>query len=270
MEVRSRHIDDRLLVEDVGAGVGQLDAQHHGQHGNERRRHRASERAVEASAESRVGGQRDEYRHDQCGVELTPAAAREPQRGRVLEHVLDETEFLSDHGLRALSKYHADHPLDLEVDGITARLDYEPAESTSRLFGGNSNWRGPIWFPVNHLIIEALRVYHRFLDDAWTVEYPRGSGTQMHLGAVADDIARRLTAIFLKDSRGIRPVVAGIELYLRPDLADLIPFHEYFHAENGRGLGASHQTGWTGLVADLLLRHTGGRERDDIASIAQH
>jgi hypothetical protein len=182
--------------------------------------------------------------------------------------VLDEGEFLSDHGLRALSKYHAEHPLDLEIDGITARLDYEPAESTSRLFGGNSNWRGPVWFPPNHLIIEALRVYHRFLGDEWTVEYPHGSGTQVHLGAVADDLARRLTTIFLKDAQDRRPVVAGTDLYLRPDLADLIPFHEYFHAENGRGLGASHQTGWTGLVADLLLRRTPGRERYDIASIA--
>ncbi len=191
----------------------------------------------------------------------------DPERlRRILAYVLDEAEFLSDHGLRALSKYHADHPLDLQIDGMVARLDYEPAESTSRLFGGNSNWRGPVWFPVNHLIIEALRAYHRFLGDDWTVEYPRGSGKQMHLGAVADDIARRLTTIFLKDAAGHRPVVAGTDLYLRPDIADLIPFHEYFHADNGRGLGASHQTGWTGLVADLLLRRTNGRERWDVAS----
>ena len=187
---------------------------------------------------------------------------------RILEHVLDEGEFLSDHGLRALSKFHAEHPLDLDIEGVTAHLDYEPAESTTRLFGGNSNWRGPVWFPPNHLIIEALRVYHRFLGDAWTVEYPRGSGTQLHLGAVADDIARRLTTIFLEDAHGQRPVVAGIDLYRRPDLAGLVPFHEYFHAENGTGLGASHQTGWTGLVADLLLRRTRGRDRYDIASIA--
>jgi hypothetical protein len=193
----------------------------------------------------------------------------DPERlRRILEHVLDAGEFLSDHGLRALSKYHLEHPLDIDIDGVTAHLDYEPAESTTRLFGGNSNWRGPVWFPPNHLIIEALRVYHRFLGDTWTVEYPRGSGTQLHLGAVADDIARRLTTIFLKDAHGQRPVVAGVDLYQRPDLADLIPFHEYFHAENGRGLGASHQTGWTGLVADLLLRRTRARDRYDIASIA--
>jgi hypothetical protein len=188
---------------------------------------------------------------------------------RILEYVLDESEFLSDHGLRALSRFHDEHPLELDIDGTVARLDYEPAESTSRLFGGNSNWRGPVWFPVNHLIIEALRVYHRFLGDDWTVEYPRGSGRQAHLGAVADDIAGRLAAIFLKDAQGIRPVVAGTALYTRPELADLIPFHEYFHADTGRGLGASHQTGWTGLVADLLLHRGSGRDRYDIESLAQ-
>ena len=188
---------------------------------------------------------------------------------RILEYVLDEGEFLSDHGLRALSRYHADHPLDVDLGGAVARLDYEPAESTSRLYGGNSNWRGPVWFPVNHLIIEALRVYHRFLGDAWTVEYPRGSGRQAHLGEVADDIAARLASIFLTGAGGVRPVVAGIKLYTRPDLADAIPFHEYFHAETGQGLGASHQTGWTGLVADLLLRRTGARDRYDIASLSE-
>jgi len=188
---------------------------------------------------------------------------------RILGYMLDESEFLSDHGLRALSRYHAEHPLDLDIDGIVARLDYEPAESTSRLYGGNSNWRGPVWFPVNHLIIEALRVYHRFLGDEWTVEYPTGSGRQQHLGAIADDIARRLAAIFLQDDTGIRAVVAGTELYRRPELAELIPFHEYFHGDSGRGLGASHQTGWTGLVADLLIRRPVVRDRYDIATIRQ-
>jgi hypothetical protein len=192
----------------------------------------------------------------------------DPQRlRRILAYALDASEFLSDHGLRALSRYHADHPLDIDLGGMVARLDYEPAESTSRLYGGNSNWRGPVWFPGNHLIIEALRVYHRFLGDTWTVEYPRGSGRQHHLGEVADDIAARLASIFLRAAGGIRPVVAGIELYARPDLADAIPFHEYFHAETGKGLGASHQTGWTGLVADLLLRRTASRDRFDIASL---
>jgi hypothetical protein len=184
---------------------------------------------------------------------------------RILTYVLDESEFLSDHGLRGLSRFHAEHPLDLEINGTVARLDYEPAESTSRLFGGNSNWRGPVWFPVNHLIIEALHVYHRFLGDDWTVEYPHGSGHQLHLGAVADDIAARLAAIFLEDAQGVRPVVAGTAPYMRPDLAGMIPFHEYFHADTGRGLGASHQTGWTGLVADLLLRRGPSREGYDIS-----
>ncbi len=187
---------------------------------------------------------------------------------RILAYALDDAEFLSDHGLRGLSRYHAEHPLDIDLGGPVARLDYEPAESTSRLFGGNSNWRGPVWFPVNHLIIEALRVYHRFLGDDWTVEFPRGSGKQAHLGAIADDISARLVAIFLKDASGVRPVVAGTDLYLRPDLAEMIPFHEYFHGDTGRGLGASHQTGWTGLVADLLLRFTAGRDRFDIQSLA--
>jgi hypothetical protein len=194
----------------------------------------------------------------------------DPERlRRILEYVLDESEFLSDHGLRALSRFHADHPLEIDLGGAVARLDYEPGESTSRLYGGNSNWRGPIWFPVNHLIIEALRVYHRFLGDTWTVEYPRGSGRQAHLGAVADDIAARLASIFLHSAAGGRPVVAGIALYARPDLADAIPFHEYFHAETGQGLGASHQTGWTGLVADLLLRTTAARDRYDIAALLE-
>jgi hypothetical protein len=188
---------------------------------------------------------------------------------RILDYVLDESEFLSDHGLRALSRFHADHPLDIDLGGAVARLDYEPAESTSRLYGGNSNWRGPVWFPVNHLIIEALRVYHRFLGDTWTVEYPRGSGRQAHLGAIADDIAARLASIFLQAADGRRPVVAGIKLYALPNLADAIPFHEYFHAETGRGLGASHQTGWTGLVADLLLRSTAARDRYDIAALSE-
>ncbi|MFZ0130299.1 MAG: glucosidase [Candidatus Dormiibacterota bacterium] len=188
---------------------------------------------------------------------------------RILDYVLDSSEFLSDHGLRALSKFHADHPLEVDLGGTVARLDYEPAESRSRLYGGNSNWRGPVWFPVNHLIIEALRVYHRFLGDAWTVEYPRGSGRQAHLGAVADDIAARLASIFLKNADGVRPVVAGVKPYTRPDLNDAIPFHEYFHAETGQGLGASHQTGWTGLVADLLLRRTDACERYDVASLSE-
>jgi hypothetical protein len=173
----------------------------------------------------------------------------------LLAAMLDPGEFLSDHGLRALSKRHEQHPLQIDVEGVTATLDYEPGESTSGLFGGNSNWRGPVWFPINYLLIDALRVYHRFLGDACTVELPSGSGNELTLAQVADELSSRLIRIFLRDETGRRPVFGGYTL-LRDDPAwnDLIPFHEYFHGDTGAGLGASHQTGWTGLVADLIIR----------------
>ena len=174
---------------------------------------------------------------------------------RLLEVMLDPSEFLSDHGLRALSKHHEASPLEVDVGGVTARLDYEPGESTSGLFGGNSNWRGPVWFPVNYLLVEALRVYHRYLGDGFTVECPTGSGRHMHLADVADELGRRLTGIFLRREDGSRPVFGSYELLQRdPAWSDLIPFHEYFHGDTGAGIGASHQTGWTGLVADLIIR----------------
>ncbi len=174
---------------------------------------------------------------------------------RILAAMLDPDEFLSDHGLRALSRYHDANPLHISVDGVSATLDYEPGESTCGLFGGNSNWRGPIWFPVNYLLLDSLRVYHRYLGEAFTVEYPTGSGRELDLGQVADDLSARLTAIFLDGDDGRRPVFAGYELFQQdPAWHDLIPFHEYFHADTGAGLGASHQTGWTGLVADLIIR----------------
>ena len=178
------------------------------------------------------------------------------QRLRILlAAMLDPGEFLSDHGLRALSKRHEQHPLQIDVGGVTATLDYEPGESTSGLFGGNSNWRGPVWFPINYLLIDALRVYHRYLGDAFTVELPSGSGNELTLEQVADELSSRLIGIFLRDANGRRPVFGGYTL-LRDDPAwsDLIPFHEYFHGDTGAGLGASHQTGWTGLVADLIIR----------------
>jgi hypothetical protein len=174
---------------------------------------------------------------------------------RLLGAMLDPAEFLSDHGLRALSKYHEANPLQVSVDGVMARLDYEPGESTSGLFGGNSNWRGPIWFPINYLLVETLRVYHRYLGDAFTVELPTGSGRQLSLAQVADELAARLTGIFLEREDGTRPVFGAYELFQRdPAWHDLIPFHEYFHGDTGAGIGASHQTGWTGLVADLIIR----------------
>jgi len=174
---------------------------------------------------------------------------------RLLAPMLDPAEFLSDHGIRALSAYHRDHPLEVDVDGVTATLDYEPGESTSGLFGGNSNWRGPIWFPINYLLVETLRVYHRFLGDSFTVEMPTGSGRAMSLAEVADDLSARLAGLFTQRDDGTRPVFGGYELLQHdPAWRDLIPFHEYFHADTGAGLGASHQTGWTGLVADLIIR----------------
>jgi hypothetical protein len=174
---------------------------------------------------------------------------------RLLGAMLDPDEFLSDHGLRALSKLHEAHPLEVSIDGFSATLDYEPGESRSGLFGGNSNWRGPIWFPINYLLVETLRVYHRYLGDAFRVEFPTGSGRQLSLADVADELAGRLTGIFLEREDGTRPVFGGYELLQRePAWHGLIPFHEYFHADTGAGLGASHQTGWTGLVADLIIR----------------
>ena len=172
---------------------------------------------------------------------------------RMLTRILDETEFLSPHGLRALSRYHLDHPLEIEVGGMTARLDYEPGESTSNLFGGNSNWRGPVWFPINHLVIEALRRYHLFVGDDFTVEFPTGSGQRHTVGEVAAGISARLVSLFTQRDDGSRPVL-GADLRLQTDPAwhSQVPFHEYFHGDTGAGLGASHQTGWTGVVADLI------------------
>jgi hypothetical protein len=189
---------------------------------------------------------------------------------RLLSVMLDESEFLSPHGLRALSRYHADHPLQVAVDGVTATLDYEPGESTSGLFGGNSNWRGPIWFPINYLLLESLRVYHRYLGGDFRLECPTGSGRLLTLAEVADEIAARLTAIFLEREDGTRPVFGGYELFQRdPAWHALLPFHEYFHGDTGAGLGASHQTGWTGLVADLIIRRSAvtGRRKNQRAPV---
>jgi hypothetical protein len=175
---------------------------------------------------------------------------------RILATMLDENEFLSPHGLRALSRFHKDHPFTLELAGASYTVDYEPAESTSGLFGGNSNWRGPVWFPANYLVIEALRRYANFYGQDLLVEHPTGSGTKMPLDQVADDLARRLVSLFLDDEHGRRPVFGDVALFQTdPDWHDLIPFHEYFHGDTGFGLGASHQTGWTGLVVDLILNH---------------
>jgi len=181
------------------------------------------------------------------------ALARGHRMKRVLRRMLDPAEFLSDYGVRMLSRYHEGHPYMLDVDGRNYRIAYEPAESRTGLFGGNSNWRGPIWFPINFLLIEALRRFHRYYGDDFLVEHPTGSGTYRTLRAIADDLAVRLTRIFLRDGQGRRAVFGGNERFQTdPNWRDHIPFHEYFHGDNGAGLGASHQTGWTALVATLL------------------
>jgi hypothetical protein len=177
---------------------------------------------------------------------------------RLLSVLLDEAEFLSPHGLRALSAWHREHPYTIDVEGYQASIDYEPAESTTPLFGGNSNWRGPVWFPVNYLLVSVLERYHLFFGDEFTVEYPTGSGRQRTLGEVAADIQDRLISIFLPDVDGRRPCFGQVAL-LRDDPAwrDNVIFNEYFHGDTGAGLGASHQTGWTGLVADMIRRRHG-------------
>ncbi len=171
----------------------------------------------------------------------------------VLRYMLDENEFLSPNGIRALSRFHKDCPYVLEVDGMEHRVDYEPAESTSGLFGGNSNWRGPVWFPVNYLLIESLQRFHHYYGDDLKVECPTGSGVMMNLWEVSQELSRRLSRIFVKDENDRRPVYGSSEkLQTDPHFRDYVLFHEYFHGDNGAGLGASHQTGWTGLVAKLL------------------
>jgi hypothetical protein len=175
------------------------------------------------------------------------------QLRRVLQVMLDENEFLSPHGIRAVSRHHRDNPYRLRVNGMEHRVDYEPAESSSGLFGGNSNWRGPIWFPVNFLLIESLQKFHHYLGDEFRVECPTGSGQFMNLREVADEISHRLSRIFLRGADGRRPVHGGAEKFQTdPHWRDLALFYEYFHGDNGAGIGASHQTGWTGLVAKLL------------------
>ncbi|HXP87040.1 MAG TPA: hypothetical protein VN841_20080 [Bryobacteraceae bacterium] len=172
---------------------------------------------------------------------------------RVLARLLDETEFLSPHGLRAVSKYHQANPFTLQFDHQEYRVDYEPAESRTAAFGGNSNWRGPVWFPVNFLLIESLQKYNYYFGDDLLVECPTGSGRKMNLGDVAAELSRRLSRIFLRDANGRRAAFGGVDkLQTDPHFRDYLLFHEYFHADNGAGIGASHQTGWTALVAKLL------------------
>ncbi len=179
---------------------------------------------------------------------------------RVLRRTLDPTEFMSDYGLRSLSRFHAEHPFAVEIDGEQQTVGYSPAESESALFGGNSNWRGPIWFPVNYLMIEALQKYHHYFGDRLQVELPTDSGQLATLDRVAAEIAKRLVRIFLADEAesGRRPVLGGVDLFqFDPHWRDHILFYEYFHGDNGAGIGASHQTGWTALVAQLIQKYGG-------------
>jgi hypothetical protein len=175
------------------------------------------------------------------------------QLRRMLQIMLDEQEFLSPHGIRALSRRHRDHPFILAIGGQEHRVDYEPAESTSGLFGGNSNWRGPVWFPMNYLLIESLQKFHHYFGDDLKVEFPSHSGKMLTLAEVAAELSHRLTGIFLRDEQGHRPVYNGTPKFgSDSNWRDLILFYEYFHGDTGQGLGASHQTGWTALVAKLL------------------
>jgi len=179
--------------------------------------------------------------------------ATQPQLKRILETMLDEHEFLSQYGIRALSRYHKDHPYSLEVGGMVHSVSYEPGESSTGLFGGNSNWRGPIWMPVNYLLTQALRRFSQYYGESLQVECPTGSGEFMNLNQVADQITDRLVNIFRRDASGRRPVFGDNEKF-QTDINwhDYIPFHEYFHGDSGRGVGASHQTGWTALVASMI------------------
>jgi hypothetical protein len=172
---------------------------------------------------------------------------------KVLKYVLDENEFLSPYGIRALSKFHKDHPYTFDLDGQRSLIDYEPGESQCGIFGGNSNWRGPVWMPLNFLLVESLERYHCFYGEDLKVECPTGSGHWMNLGEVARFIAQRLNGLFLPDEKGNRPCHGGDARFAAdPAWKDLALFYEYFNGDNGKGLGASHQTGWTALVAKLL------------------
>ena len=174
----------------------------------------------------------------------------------LLRRMLSEDEFLSDYGVRALSKYHDKHPFLFEHAGQQHSVSYLPAESTSSVFGGNSNWRGPIWMPVNFLLIESLNRFYRYYGPDFKVECPTGSGTYMNLAEVATELSRRLSRLFLRDENGHRPVLGPASLFRNdPNFRDYPLFYEFFHGDTGAGLGASHQTGWTGLIALLLRPH---------------
>jgi hypothetical protein len=187
------------------------------------------------------------------GTRLLLSLVSKKRLGRVLSHMLDESEFLSPYGIRALSRFHKDHPYELRFNGTVNSVNYEPAESATGTFGGNSNWRGPIWFPVNYLLVESLQKYHHYYGEDFKVACPTGSNNQTDLWQVAAEISRRLTRLFLRDDQGRRPVNGPAEVFQSdPYWRDLVLFYEFFNGDNGAGLGANHQTGWTGLVAKMI------------------
>src|SRR6185437_6869854 len=228
------------------------------------KRHPGFKRRLEWFVENRpeltdnLASMRDEGKGDRRLLSIA-----DPEQLRdILKYMLDEREFLSPYGIRALSQYHRDHPYTLNVNGMEYRVDYEPGESTTGLFGGNSNWRGPIWFPTNFLLVESLQKFHHYLGEDFKVEFPTGSGKMMTLWEVAGELSRRMTNLFLRDEKGRRPVFGDLEKFQTdPHWRDLILFHEYFHGDSGAGVGASHQTGWTGVVTKLMQQSGESRER---------
>ncbi len=187
----------------------------------------------------------------------------------LLEKLLSESEFLSPGGIRALSKYHEKNPYSVTIDHINYTIQYDPGDSTSNLFGGNSNWRGPVWMPINYLIIQSIRKYASFYGDSLKVECPTGSGIFLNLDEVADELSRRVISLFEKDSKKAAPVYGPYNwFYQRPGNEHLTLFYEYFHGDNGQGLGASHQTGWTALIADLI--HTRFRKKPSSIPIEEN
>jgi hypothetical protein len=201
-------------------------------------------------------------RREGMGERRLLSIANQDQLRSILKYMLDEREFLSPHGIRALSRFHRENPYTLDVSGAEHRVDYEPGESSTGIFGGNSNWRGPIWFPVNFLLIESLQKFHHYLGTDFKVEFPTGSGNMKTLWEVAGELSRRMTNIFLRDENGYRPVFGKLAKFQTdPHWRDLLLFHEYFHGESGSGVGASHQTGWTGVVTKLMQQSGEFRER---------
>jgi hypothetical protein len=198
---------------------------------------------------------------------LLLSVARPNQLERLFAKLFDEGEFLSPHGLRALSAYHRDHPYRFDAEGYQASIDYEPAESTTSMFGGNSNWRGPVWMPVNYLVIEAMERYRRFYGSDMQVEYPTGSGELRTVDWIIGDLWDRLISLFVEDSNGRRACFGETEkMQTDPAWHDNLIFSEYFHGDNGAAIGAFHQTGWTGLIADVILRrHGAAKSIGDVA-----